>query len=232
MKTLISSVCFIFCALLASAAFGQEEEVRKIGSFSNISLSGHFELNLKKGDKAAITIETDHIAPGEITTEIRGNTLHIDMKDRKYRLGDEQKSIIYLTYTQLDKIQWDGAGNIKTENPLEAESFELQVSGAGNIKMDLDVNRLVVNMSGAGNVEMKGKAYSQKVNMSGAGNYNGFDLQSHEADVDMSGVGNVRVYVTEELNASASGVGAVRYRGNPKKVVKNSSNFLGSIKGE
>jgi hypothetical protein len=232
MKTTISTLCFLFCALLACTAFAQEQEVRKIGSFNKISLGGPFDLILKKGDKAALTIETDNIAPGDITTEIRGNTLHIDMKDKKYKLRDVDRSVIYLTYTQLDKIEWSGAGNIKTESVLEAENFELQISGAGNINMDLDVNSLVVNMSGAGNVEMKGKAYSQKVNMSGAGNYNGFELRSQEANVDMSGVGNVRVYVTEDLTASASGVGAVRYRGNPKKVTKNSSNFLGSIKGE
>jgi hypothetical protein len=66
--------------------------------------------------------------------------------------------------------------------------------------------------------------------MSGAGNYNGFELKSEKAKVDMSGVGNVRVYVTKELNASASGVGSVRYKGNPESITKNSSSFLGSIK--
>lgn len=221
---------FLFC-LASSVAFAQETAVRKMGSFNKLELGGHFDLRLKKGDKAEVTIETEDIGPDEIITEIRNNTLRITMKDdRKLRKGDLKKSIVYLTYTELRGIQWEGAGNITTESELVADKFDLEISGAGNVRMDLKVQNLQVDMSGAGNIELRGTARVQDVQMSGAGNYNGFELKSEKAKVDMSGVGNVRVYVTKELNASASGVGAVRYKGNPESVIKNSSSFLGSIK--
>jgi hypothetical protein len=220
----------VFC-FIASVGFAQETAVRKMGSFNKLDLGGHFDLRLKKGDKAEVIIETEDIGPDEIITEIRNNTLYISMKDdKKFRKGDLKKSVIYLTYTDLRSIQWQGAGNITTESELVADRFELDISGAGNVKMDLKVQNLQVDMSGAGNIELRGTTRNQDVQMSGAGNYNGFDLKSEKAKVDMSGVGNVRVFVTKELNASASGVGAVRYKGNPENVIKNSSSFLGSIK--
>lgn len=205
--------------------------VRKIGSFDKVSLNGPFEIYLKQGDQPALTIETEDFAPEDIITEIRNNTLYVDLKDKKFKYKDiDRKSVIYLTYTQLKRLEWNGAGNIKTENVLDADKFELDISGAGNVNMDLKVNTLSVDMSGAGNVEVKGQARTQTVQMSGAGNYNGFDLKSERANIELSGVGNVRVYTTEELNASASGVGAIRYKGNPRNVIKNSSGFLGSVK--
>jgi hypothetical protein len=225
------SILLLVACLASSIAFAQETAVRKMGSFNKLDLGGHFDLRLKKGDKAEVTIETEDIGPDEIITQIRNNTLHISMKDdRKFRRGDLKRSVIYLTYTDLRSIQWDGAGNITTESELVADRFDLEISGAGNVKMDLQVQELQVDMSGAGNIELRGSAKRQDVQMSGAGNYNGFELKSERAKVDMSGVGNVRVYATKELHASASGVGAIRYKGNPENVVKNSSSFLGSIK--
>jgi hypothetical protein len=220
----------IFC-LVTSFGYAQEATVRKIGSFNKLELGGHFDLRLKKGDKAEVTIETEDIGPDEIITEIRNNTLVITLKDdRKFRRSDLKKSIVYLTYTELKSIHWEGAGNITTESELVADKFDLDISGAGNVRMDLKVKNLHVDMSGAGNIELRGSTTIQDVQMSGAGNYNGFDLKSEKAKVDMSGVGNIRVYVTKELRASASGVGAVRYKGNPENVIKDSSSFLGSIK--
>ncbi|QHT70708.1 DUF2807 domain-containing protein [Rhodocytophaga rosea] len=227
----------LFLSLLLSGlyslnSFAQENTVtRKIGSFDKVELSGPFEIHLKKGDQSALTIETEDLAPEDIITEVRNNTLHVELADKKFKYKDfDSKSVVYLTYTQLKRLSWNGAGNIKTESVLEADKFELDISGAGNVNMDLKVNTLSVDMSGAGNVEMKGQARTQTIQMSGAGNYNGFELKSEKANVELSGVGNVRVYTTEELNASASGVGAIRYKGNPRNVIKNSSGFLGSVK--
>lgn len=232
MKFRILSLCLFICCLCSFTGYAQENnEIRKIGSFTRVSLSGPFEVYLKKGDKPALTIETEDFAPEDIITEIRNNTLHIELKDKKFKYKNfDTKSVIYLTYTTLDRLDWSGAGNIKTESVLKGDKFELDISGAGNVNMDLDVKNLKVDMSGAGNIELKGNATSQTVQMSGAGNYNGFDLKSEKANVSMSGVGNVRVYATDELSADASGVGAIRYKGNPKNVTKNSSGFLGSVK--
>jgi hypothetical protein len=222
---------FILCVYNVTSIAQDNTVVRKIGSFEKVDLNGPFEIHLKKGDQAALTIETEDFAPEDIITEVRNNTLFVELKDKKFKYKDiDHKSVIYLTYTQLKRLEWNGAGNIKTENVLESDKFELDISGAGNITMDLKVKTLTVDMSGAGNVELKGQAKTQTVQMSGAGNYNGFDLKSERANVELSGVGNVRVYTTEELTASASGVGAIRYKGNPKNVIKNSSGFLGSVK--
>jgi hypothetical protein len=229
-RTLFLSL-LLTCLYSLSSIAQENTVVRKIGSFDKVNLSGPFEIHLKKGEQAALTIETEDFAPEDIITEVRNNTLHVELVDKKFKYKDfDRKSVIYLTYTQLKRLEWNGAGNIRTESVLDGDKFELEMSGAGNINMDLRVKALNVNMSGAGNVELKGRADTQTVRMSGAGNYNGFDLKSEKANVELSGVGNVRVYTTEELSASASGVGAIRYKGNPRNVTKNSSGFLGSVK--
>lgn len=216
--------------LLAHVGFAQETVVRKVSSFDEVELSGAFNIYLKKGDKADITIEANDINQDDIITEMRGNKLYIGMKDQNFNFKDAEKTSIYLTYTQLKKLSNSGAGNITTENPITGDSFKLNISGAGNVTMEVQVNDLTVEMSGTGHVEVTGKAKSQWINMSGAGSYKGFDLISEDTYVAMSGVGIARVYASKRLNANASGVGSIRYKGNPEHIEKSSNGLLGSVK--
>jgi hypothetical protein len=227
---LLSLVLIGIASMLPQLIYAQETEVRKVSSFTSVEMSGPFDVYLKKGSKADVSIESQNIDPEDIITEIRGNTLYIGMKDKQYNSRDNKKSKVYITYTQLRSLSSSGAGNIRTETPLEGDAFTLDMSGAGNVRIDVNVNRLKVSMSGAGSIDIQGTATTQHVDMSGAGSYNGYDLISETAVVDMSGVGSAKVHASKRLEANASGVGSVRYKGNPKEVKKSSNGFLGSVK--
>lgn len=223
----MKSVFFLIFALLAFPIFAQKSEDRSIENFDRIDISGHFDIYLKKGGKPAINVEARYLDLDEIITKVHGSTLRIESTKRNFR--DGEKGIIHITYTSLRDIDMSGAGNIISESRIEGEDLDVRMSGAGNIELDVDVKKLQMDLSGAGNMEVTGKAGTAEITVSGAGNFRGFKLVCEEVEVRMSGVGKAQVHATELLDAETSGVGSVRYRGEPKKV-RARAGFLGSVK--
>ena len=69
--------------------------------------------------------------------------------------------------------------------------------------------------SGSGNYDLKGKVKSQTITISGVGNYTAGDLESSQAEVTVSGSGNVTLWVSEKLDIRVAGFGNVNYYGQP-----------------
>jgi len=195
------------------------------GDFREIQLGGNFEVILKKSDAPAVIITTDENLMDYIQVENIGSTLEI-RSNRKLRPSDN--STITIEYTELDRIEVQGAASLRTENELVSDYLRMSMSGAGDVDMDVDLGRLELDISGVGAVELRGNAEEQSISMSGAGGYDGNELRSRICNVSISGVGGAEVYVTDELNATVSGVGGVSYRGNPSDVRSDISG-LGSV---
>jgi hypothetical protein len=92
---------------------------------------------------------------------------------------------------------------------------------------DLTAGRFSVDLSGAGSMTANGEADDFRLNISGFGSFNGRDLHTMTADVNMSGAGSATVWVEDDLDANVSGVGSVNYYGSPN-VSKNISG-VGSV---
>jgi hypothetical protein len=66
------------------------------------------------------------------------------------------------------------------------------------------------------------------LSLSGVGSFNGEDLKVKQAKVRNKGVGSAVVNVSEQLDASISGLGSIEYIGSPQ--VTESVKGLGEIK--
>jgi hypothetical protein len=90
------------------------------------------------------------------------------------------------------------------------------VSGPGAVELNnLSVLRLETTLAGPGRVSLSGVVDTQKVRNSGPGEFDGRRLQSSDADVDLSGLGDVTLCVRRSLRARVSGNGSIYYVGDP-----------------
>lgn len=76
-------------------------------------------------------------------------------------------------------------------------------------------NNLSVEVSGSGGVKAAGIITQSKIQVSGSGTVNAEELISSKSKASVSGLGTVRIHVTEELDAKVSGSGNIYYTGNP-----------------
>jgi hypothetical protein len=112
---------------------------------------------------------------------------------------------------------------------LETVSLSVHLNGAGALTIDqLKVHTFDCSLSGTGSITANGAADKQTLNISGVGSFNGKDLLGASVSVNLSGVGSATVHPTENLSAQVSGVGSVRYYGNPQ-VTSEVVSGLGSV---
>lgn len=221
---------FLLLLLILAGSFSlvlaQNSETRNLGSFTRISVSEAIHVYLSHGTSESARIEVSGIDLDEVLTDIHGSTLDIHLDGRNHRNIDVD---VYVTYRELEEIEVSAAASVRTEDLLKTQSLKVEASSAGDTDLEIDVENLEVNVSSSADVEISGKAKFQEVSVSSAGKYDGFDLESEEADITASSAGSARVTVTKRIEAEANSAGDVRYRGNPDKIYED-ENSGGSVR--
>jgi hypothetical protein len=208
------------------------KQTRELKPFHTVKVSGAFDVYLRSTDKQAFTIETDSNLHSVIKTEVIDSVLIIE-NTKTILTSDELKLIIGCP--DLKSVNFSGATDISGDTALIYKSLNLSISGAGKINLDLQTELINANVSGGANIMFSGKTNNLEVSISGAGKVSADKLVSKNAKIEISGIGEAQLNVTDQLNAIISGLGKVEYIGDPKvnqsisgggKVVKKEgSNF-------
>lgn len=203
-------------------------EERTVGGFTRVDLAGIGDLRISLGDTAALVVEGESNILPHITTVVQGSTLVIGIEPG-INPSPTERLVYNLTVQALEGIEVSGLGSVEAP-ALEAQRFDLSVSGGGNIDLEaLTANSLSVNLSGLGDINVNGgQVQVLDVNLSGGGNYNGDAMQSETTSVNVSGLGSSTVWVTGDLDVNISGAGDVKYRGEPTSITQNISG-LGNL---
>ena len=111
--------------------------------------------------------------------------------------------------------------NIHTQNVkikvYTNDLLALKNSGASSIKMDsLDTDKIDIVNSGVGSITIGGLADNVKLQNSGVGSIKAEKLKALNVKANVSGVGSITCYASEKIEGRVSGVGSLKYAGNPK----------------
>ena len=191
-------------------------ETFQVENFSKLTIGGAYHIILGKGDKNLVIIDTDENLIKYIDVEVVGKTLYIS--NDNYVLKSNKGNEIVVVYNEIEEILINGACKLRNEGVLETKFLSVIMGGAGLIELEVDTKELFIEISGAGAVVLSGSSDYQSVHLSGAGGYDGKELFSKTCDVRISGMGGAEIYVEEKLNAQISGLGGVRYQGEPEDI--------------
>jgi hypothetical protein len=187
-------------------------EARALDGFTAITMGGTADLLVTEGEVFAIEVTTDSALQEHVTTEVDGNTLRIDQ--RYSVIGASPSVSVSVTVPDLTRLELSGAAEVRVRSVV-ADDLDVDISGAGNIDLAADAQKLTISVSGAGVVTAHGTVAEGSLTVSGAGGIVGEDLTIADAAVSVSGAGSVSVRVRESLDASVSGAGSVIYFGSP-----------------
>jgi len=200
-------------------------EEREITDFSGIKVSGAYTIYLSQGDDYSLKVVADENLQKIIKTKVKNNTLYVT-NDESIR--SSKKMELYISFKHLDFIKSNGAISLKSDDVLKFDEFRIELNGASSAKLELTANKLIVDNSGASSVSLEGKVKDLDIDISGAGSVNAQDLKAQVGRIDISGVGSGKVYVEEKLKVTISGIGSVKYKGDP--TVTSDISFLGVLK--
>ena len=204
-------------------------EERPVSNFKDVEVGGAAKVRVSQGDKSSVKIEADENLLPYIEVFQEGNKVYIKEK-KGYHLDPSGDINVYVTSPVYNSISASGACDIIGETKItNSEDLKLEVSGAGDIKMEVDAPRLAAEVSGSGNINLKGQTKDVELELTGAGHAHCYELLAENTKVDISGAGSAEVYASIKLDATVSGAGNVEYKGNASNVSQHVSG-AGSVK--
>ncbi len=196
-----------------------------VEDFNQLNVGGIYDVELIPGKKPLVIIETDENLIPYINVEVYNDVLNINnVQNLKSSYGIK----IQIFYARIDRIQSSGASRIINREPLRTEDLTVGLSGSGSIDLELDVDQVEVRLSGAGLISLSGRAETMEGQLSGAGMLNALELETKNCKLNVSGIGGGEVWATETLEASITGIGGIKFKGNPN-IIEREVTGLGKI---
>lgn len=216
MKTSRISAFLFALLLLGYSAIAQQSETRTPGSFTQIDNNGSWDVEVTKGSKDEVRLESSGFDLSKVITEVDGDKLKIKLEKGSYKNVNIK---VFVTVRELESVGNGGSGDMRINSDFGADSFSIGLSGSGNIfAQNINADKLNVGMSGSGKVVIEGgQANVANIGQSGSGDLEAIDFTAEEVKIGKSGSGNTSIGVTESFTVGSSGSGNIYYRGNPEK---------------
>lgn len=191
-----------------------------------LDISAFADVTVREGQPQQVEVTGPAYLLDQLQADVRNGVLRVRSPGarfswlrpwlRPWRPTERLK--IRLTLPALTQLRLAGAGNFTGLTPLTAPALAVALAGAYHLTLAVRNTRTSVAISGAGTVTVRGTTTAQDVRISGAGRYYAFELKSADTAARISGAGAADVRATNSLTAQVSGIGTIRYRGQPATV--------------
>jgi hypothetical protein len=181
-------------------------EVRDLEEFDEIDVLGSMDIYIEIGDEQKVEITFDDNLIELVRTRVRGHTLRIDTRES---FSSRRGCQVRITVPKLEMVSLTGSGDVEVTR-IKQKSFEIELSGSGEIVASGEVEQLDIDLAGSGDIDAR-------------------ELIADEANCDLGGSGQIKVYAKKSFNGDLSGSGDIYYYGDPKYVDRDVSGS-GSIR--
>jgi hypothetical protein len=180
-------------------------ESRDVAGFSRVTLRGVGHLVVEPGAAPALTVSADDNILALVTAEVYGDELVLGtLPDQTF--ASANPIVFNLTVVDLEALAVLGAAGAEVRG-LDAERFALQIEGAAA-------------------VTAAGRVHEQQIVLNGVARYDGRQLDSRAARVELGGVSEAVVRVRERLEGHVDAQSRVEYIGQPTMNVTGSGSVL------
>ncbi len=199
--------------------------------YHSIEVRGAAKLQINNGTQPSTLLTTNQIYSlmdeGGIKAEVRDSVLYIETSNQLPL--DDIMIEFAITSPNLRQLTVYGASKIETaENQVLAQpNFALDLNGAAEADLLLNVQTLSVDAKGASKLDLEGTADNVNITIAGAGEVEAEDLFTQVMHINCAGASKAEVNVARELWAQAAGASHITYKGTPR--IKQSMAVGGSV---
>jgi hypothetical protein len=186
------------------------------GPFDSIEISGSADVRFTQGPSDLVIVRGDDEVQRAIVLEVDHGKLRID-QGGAWRFWDPNRVRIEVQARELARVSISGAGDFVAPAPVRADTLTVSISGAGSARFArLDAQKVLFGIAGKGDGQVAGTTKELIVKISGHGEFRGENLRADLCEVQVSGVGNARIWSVEQLRVAVAGVGKIDYWGTPQ----------------
>jgi len=226
MKTFIS----LLLTLISSVAALAQEFTRSVHSFTQVIVSPHINVVLKKGNEESVTFKYANVDKHRINVEVTNRKLHLYLDKARITEDDDLGFNTYddydfgyanaevtaiITYRNLESLQVRGKEEVEVKGTLDEKDFHLVAYGASYITIDtLNARHFKARLYGNNRLRIHaGEIDMQKYRLYGDNKVDARDAKGHQVSTVVYGDGSVHVNADDELSLSAFGDPEIRLEG-------------------
>jgi Putative auto-transporter adhesin, head GIN domain len=190
-------------------------QTRNVGSFNSIHALGSMDVIVVPGQDYSVRVESDENLLPYILTDKEGDALMIHTRNH-YNLQPRTGMKIYVTTPNVEGLEVSGSGSLVSNGKLHANGrLKIEVTGSGDVKVDIDAPEIAAESTGSGNVILSGTTRNFSSEINGSGEVHCFNLLSESTKVEINGSGAAEIYASKQLDVEINGSGDVAYKGTP-----------------
>ncbi|HUP14199.1 MAG TPA: head GIN domain-containing protein [Niastella sp.] len=202
---------------------------KTIGEINGVELHSSFDVILTEGSPSNVKIEAEENVIQYIDLHVENGVLNIRYEDN-VSVRTKKQVKIYVTAPSFNRVENSGSGDITGDTKISNDSkVNIDVSGSGNVKLDIDAPEVDATLTGSGEIKLKGETKKFHGEVTGSGDIRAMELLAEEATVQVTGSGGIDIYSSVKVNASITGSGDIRYKGDAH-VVSISKTGSGDLK--
>lgn len=238
---MIRIVYLVIALSLFFVQFIFSQDVRAVESFNKVIVSPYIQVSFIEGAEESVTIESNATEDENLHIEVKGETLHIYLKDAKLFPMEEKitekgkivdriqydpatvKAII--TYKTLNEISVRGEEDFEFQSPLKGENFLLTVYGSSYVSLnEVALKQLRATLYGESKLEIKaGNVQTQRYISYGTSIVDAFAITSEDARIIAYGEGRFKINAGQRIKITAYGDSTLKYTG--KAAIKKGVNI-------
>jgi len=206
---------YYFNCLKGNGIMASQE--REINQFSGIISECDFDIIIVIDTINKVVVEADENLLRYIRTNVRSDNLIIDNSTRRcLRRSDGHPVQVFVHMPDVYFISLEGSGLIYCDYLIYVDLIRIVLTGSGLIDLrDIDALEVDAIITGSGEIKLWGVCEDGDLDISGSGKIKAFHLEQDYCSANISGSGDMFVFVYDLLDANISGSGNIFYKGNP-----------------
>jgi hypothetical protein len=197
-------------------------QTKSLQYFNSIVLSGVGNLYVKQSDEQSLVVKAEPAILQLVKAFVKDETLFLDLQNASKLERVELN--YFLNIKDVKNIQSFSSSSIFIEEPIKTDELTLSIKSFGEMNVNLNVSKLIVQIEGAGKLKAKGTAVEQIVKIDGAGEFIGNTLKGEKVAINITSAGVAKANASNQLVINIPQEGTVQYCGQPsisKEISKN-----------
>lgn len=211
MKTIKLLVPFL---MISANLFSQNTEVRVLNSFNKLKVNCEAKVFATQGTENKIQITASGIDLNNIITEVKSNTLNIELKRGVYVNTNIE---IYLTFSEIVDLSIGSFGNISFQTPLKGRNLKINANTNGVLQTELKLNLVDINIAQGASVRLNGSARKMTGKVSSGGILAALELTTDSTLIKVGSAATAKVNASLLLDAKVKTGGNLTITGSPKE---------------